>query len=267
MPAPTSSVATSSATYRNPALLTEILQFHPQLLLDDVVNVAYETLYHAVEALEVFLLRWAEDRPEPVAKEVDGGLYAFQTLLESYADTAFDVFEVWALRNVFCFPPSDAPLPVVLPHHAGLTLEGAGQDEDDSRLQLDQLRTRVREARKLNMQLKKANRVADKRLTQARGRLQQYDFLLGTATAAASVTDPLADLLQALFTLPPPSYAIPPGSTKRPWDESKKGYLNWGVRRLVDRGRSGAVLEALVDTVDDVGDWEVVGTAESTRKM
>jgi kinetochore protein Mis12/MTW1 len=72
MPEPTTTVAAPPTTYRHPILLTEVLQFHPQLLLDDVVNVAFETLYHAVEALEVFLLRWAEDRPEAVAKEVDG---------------------------------------------------------------------------------------------------------------------------------------------------------------------------------------------------
>ncbi|KZO98448.1 hypothetical protein CALVIDRAFT_596578 [Calocera viscosa TUFC12733] len=265
MPEPTSTPTSSAMTYRNPALLTELLQFHPQLLLDDVVNVAYETLYHAVEALEVFLLRWAEDRPQEVTKEVDGGLYAFQTLLESYADTAFDFFEVWALRNVFSFPPSDTPLPVVLPHHAQLTLKGSEEDEDNLRSQLDNLRAQVREVRKLNLQLRKANRLADRRLTQAKQRLQHYDFLRGTAAASISVADPLTDLLQALFTLPPPSYAVASGSTKRVWEESKKGYVNWGVRRLVDRGRSGAVLEALVEKVDHVGDWETGGTVSSAN--
>ncbi|KZT61723.1 hypothetical protein CALCODRAFT_490978 [Calocera cornea HHB12733] len=259
MPEPTSTSAASATTYRNPTLLTEILQFHPQLLLDDVVNVAYETLYHAVEALEVFLLRWAEDRPEAVAKEVDGGLYAFQTLLESYADTAFDFFEVWALRNVFSFPPSDAPLPVVLPHHVGLTLKASEDDEDEVRLQLDDLRARVREARKLNLQLKKANRIADRRLAKAKTRLGHYAFLRETSMATTSAEDRVADLLQALFTLPAPHFAAASGTSKRAWEEGTKGYVNWGVRRLVDRGRSGAVLEALADKVDEVGDWEAGG--------
>jgi len=254
-------------TYRNPTLLTELLGFHPQLLLDDVVNVAYETLYHAVEALEVFLLRWAEERPENVVKEVDGGLYAFQTLLESYADTAFDFFEVWALRNVFSFPPSETALPIILPHHSGLALQEPEQDEEELRLQLDQLRMRVREARKLNLELRKADGRAEQRLARARERLEHFAFLRGTATAATSVADPLADLLQALFTLPAPVYPVGSGTAKRPWEESKKGYLNWGVRRLVDRGRSGAVLEALVDKVDELGDWEVGGTQGSASKV
>jgi kinetochore protein Mis12/MTW1 len=70
MPAAISKAAAPTA-FKNPALLTEILQFHPQLLLDDVVNVAYETLYHAVEALEVFLNRWAEERHDAATKEVE----------------------------------------------------------------------------------------------------------------------------------------------------------------------------------------------------
>ncbi|EJT99365.1 hypothetical protein DACRYDRAFT_110083 [Dacryopinax primogenitus] len=252
-------------TYRNPALLTEILQFHPQLLLDDVVNVAYETLYHAVEALEVFLLRWADDRAEAIAKEVDGGLYAFQTLLESYADTAFDFFEVWALRNVFSFPPADVSLPIILPHHAGLNLILSGPDEDELRSQLDQMRIRVREARKLNVQLRKSNRMAERRLARARERLQHYSFLRDTTAVTAPAADLLADLLQALFTLPAASYATATGSTKRPWEHSSTGYLRWGVRRLVDRGRSGAVLEAMVDKVQGIGAWEVAGTSRSAN--
>jgi kinetochore protein Mis12/MTW1 len=73
------------------------------------------------------------------------------------------------------------------------------------------------------------------------------------------VGDPLTDLLQALFTMPPASYATGTASAKRPWEESGQGYLTWGVRRLVDRGRSGAVLESLVNNVEEVGDWENFG--------
>jgi len=72
-------------------LLPELLGFLPQLLLDDVINVANNAVTETVVGMETFLLRWANDRADtPTGKDWDSnqdieqGLVAFQTLLESH---------------------------------------------------------------------------------------------------------------------------------------------------------------------------------------
>jgi kinetochore protein Mis12/MTW1 len=80
------------------ALLPEILEFSPQLLLDDIIYYANEAITNTVDALEGFLFRWASEREQRVkedwdsTQEVEQGLVAFQTLLESHTDIAFDFF-------------------------------------------------------------------------------------------------------------------------------------------------------------------------------
>lgn len=43
-------------------LLPEILGFHPQLLLDDIINAANEPIYQCTEFVSSFMLAWAEER-------------------------------------------------------------------------------------------------------------------------------------------------------------------------------------------------------------
>jgi len=43
-------------------LVTEILGVHPQLLLDDIINGANETIYESVDSLEDFLRGWIEEK-------------------------------------------------------------------------------------------------------------------------------------------------------------------------------------------------------------
>jgi len=46
----------------DPMLVTEILGVHPQLLLDDIINGANETIYESVDSLEDFLRGWVEEK-------------------------------------------------------------------------------------------------------------------------------------------------------------------------------------------------------------
>lgn len=46
----------------DPRLVTEILGVHPQLLLDDIINGANETIYESVDSLEDFLRGWIEEK-------------------------------------------------------------------------------------------------------------------------------------------------------------------------------------------------------------
>jgi hypothetical protein len=46
----------------DPMLVTEILGVHPQLLLDDIINGANETIYESVDSLEEFLRGWIAEK-------------------------------------------------------------------------------------------------------------------------------------------------------------------------------------------------------------
>ncbi|KAI1784652.1 Mis12 protein-domain-containing protein, partial [Ganoderma leucocontextum] len=148
-------------------LLPELLGFIPQFLLDDIINIANDEARQSVDAMEQFLQRWADaraDKPPSSSsssntkdkdkdadwdptQEIEQGLVAFQTLLESHVDVAFDFFEAWSMRNIFAVP---ADLPVVAPHQAGLDLDGAAdQPEREGELlaEIDELRRKVHAVR------------------------------------------------------------------------------------------------------------------------
>jgi len=129
-----------------PVLLPEILEFSPQLLLDDIINFANEAITNAVDGLEEFLFRWAADREQRVhedwdsTQEVEQGLVAFQTLLEYHTDIAFDFFETWSLRNIFAIP---ADLPLVVPHQEDLVLNHPAELETDLMAEIQDLRKKI----------------------------------------------------------------------------------------------------------------------------
>ena len=52
----------------DPMLVTEILGVHPQLLLDDIINGANETIYESVDSLEDFLRGWIEEKEKAGAE-------------------------------------------------------------------------------------------------------------------------------------------------------------------------------------------------------
>lgn len=70
---------------------------------------------------------------------------AFQMMLESYMDVAFDAFETWSLRNIFAIKPG---MPVVAPHHKGLDLENKGEEEAELLTEVEDLRRRINNVRK-----------------------------------------------------------------------------------------------------------------------
>lgn len=133
-----------------PVLLPEILGFVPQFLLDDIVDTANDAVRQAVDAMEVFLRRWAAEREDKIDKdwdstqEVEQGLVAFQTLLNSHVDISFDFFEAWSLRNIFAIPPE---LPVVVPHQAGLNLEHTAEEETELVNEIRDLRRKIQAVR------------------------------------------------------------------------------------------------------------------------
>lgn len=118
----------------------------PQLLLDDIINVANNSVTQTVHGMEVFLTRWPENRAETAGDGWDGnqdieqGLVAFQTLLESHTDIAFNFFELWSVRNIFAIP---ADLPVVAPHQKGLDLDPPPEEEQELVAEIAELRRKI----------------------------------------------------------------------------------------------------------------------------
>lgn len=126
-------------------LLPELLGFVPQFLLDDIVDTANDAVKQAVDAMEQFLERWATARREKnvewdSTQEIEQGLVAFQTLLNTHVDIAFDFFETWSLRNIFAVPPE---LPLVAPHQEGLKMDWTAQEEEGLEKEIKELRRKI----------------------------------------------------------------------------------------------------------------------------
>jgi kinetochore protein Mis12/MTW1 len=148
--APTDPQPTNQTTH--PLLLPEILGFAPQLLLDDIINIANNAVQDGVNGMEEFLEKWVDARSareggdwDPT-QEVEQGLVAFQTLLEYHTDIAFDFFEAWSLRNIFAIPPD---LPIVMPHQQNLDLTLTAEDEKQALEELEELRAKVDNVRSI----------------------------------------------------------------------------------------------------------------------
>lgn len=122
-----------------PVLLPEALGFSPQLLLDDIINIANNAVQDGVNGMEGFLEKWAREEGDST-HEVEHGLVAFQTLLEYHTDLAFDMFEAWSLRNIFAIPPD---LPLVLPHQEGLDLTHTPEREKELMDEIADLRRKI----------------------------------------------------------------------------------------------------------------------------
>ncbi|PPQ88391.1 hypothetical protein CVT25_011270 [Psilocybe cyanescens] len=250
-------------------LLSEALGFSPQLLLDDIINIANNAVQDGVNGMEEFLEKWADERvaasaaasktgansraqadadADATTHEVEQGLVAFQTLLEYHTDLAFDFFEAWCMRNIFVVPTD---LPIVLPHQQGLDLTVTPEQEVEAMEEVEELRKRLDGQRKLNRLLTRAIRTSSRQLTRAENRLSRFSPL----SLPSSSDSPDNSSLDKLHSLPPkflqmyrtlsslpPLDSIPSAIStstntteagKRQWETSHTGYVNWALGRLV----------------------------------
>ncbi|KAF9044611.1 Mis12-domain-containing protein, partial [Hymenopellis radicata] len=258
-----------------PLLLAEALGFSPQLLLDDIINIANDSIDDGVNGMEAFLEKWVEDRAvdRPGSKNWDGnqeveqGLVAFQTLLEFHTDMAFDYLEAWSLRNIFAVP---FDLPIVLPHQQGLDLTVTPEREQELMDEATELRAKIEEQRTLRRTLTKALRVAEARKAIIDKRLERLQIL---DTPAIQTYATVPKNLKALFTtvsqLPELDPETPqtlaqlqladPGKQK--WETSKEGYLSWAVEQLLARGEGASEIGEIRSRESDIG------TAEQLKQM
>ncbi|TFK49225.1 hypothetical protein OE88DRAFT_1662651 [Heliocybe sulcata] len=248
-------------------LLPEILGFIPQLLLDDIVNIANNAVGHTVDAVEQFFNKEAEKREaENQVQEDDGwdteveqGLVAYQTLLDSHVDIAFDFFEAWSLRNIFAVP---ADLPLVVPHQEGLNLEQPPEREAELMAEVEELRRNIDNMRRLERLYTKAARKSAAQLDRSQRRLQRLSFLQGPSLSTLqSLPSAFMKMYDSVSQLPPIDHSSEsavaltqlalsnPG--KRQWETNRTGYFNWAVEQLKGRARGGVAGAAAIDKVEE----------------
>ncbi|KAG8897550.1 hypothetical protein FRB99_008068 [Tulasnella sp. 403] len=216
-------------------ILPDILGFTPQLLVDDLLDIGYDAITKATEALEQYLeSNWLPGRSTQDRESVYAGLVSFQTLLQSHLDKAFDAFELWSLKNVFALP-DPAEMPLVLPHQTGLDLTVTEEEENRVMKEIDILRKKLDAQKRLQARLRLAVRLSNARTARSEARLEQLRFL-STIKDTISLPQEVQLLLDRVKALPPaplPSVA-PLDSTKPQW-QTHAGYLDWAplTRRLI----------------------------------
>ncbi|KAI0341308.1 Mis12-domain-containing protein [Trametopsis cervina] len=225
-------------------LLPELLGFVPQFLLDDIVDTANDAVKQAVDAMEQFLERWAEARREKnqdwdSTQEIEQGLVAFQTLLNSHVDIAFDFFETWSLRNIFAVPPD---LPLVAPHQAGLELDSTVEEETALLAEIKELRRKINAQRKLERLFTIAVRKSTIQRSQSERRLEQLQFLQSPQMQTLlTLPDNFLAMYDTVTSLPPHDASDQPAMApltepgKRQWETHRLGYSNWAIEQLLLR--------------------------------
>jgi len=258
-----------------PIILPEVLGFSPHLLLDDIVDIANDAIRLTVDAMEGFIIRWAQERADTAPEGWDGkaesemGIISLQTLLESHTDIAFDALEAWSLRNIFALDPE---LPIVLPHHRSLNLHEPDAADaalmhriEDLRIQLTNVRpllyfspyvppalthtlTRqlsllaISQERRLKRLLTRAVRKSAIQRRRAERRLAELATFSATQQRL-STTERFERFYHAVSTLAPPdpdlSKLVLQNPGKREWEVGEAGYTNWAVGQLLKRTNVG----------------------------
>ncbi|KAJ7201282.1 Mis12 protein-domain-containing protein [Mycena pura] len=238
-------------------ILTEALGFSPQLLLDDIINVANDTIQNSVNGVEEFLQQRTEklgQNDPSQQKEIEQGLVAFQTLLEFHTDVAFDFFEAWSMRNIFAVPTE---LPLVLPHHKELNLAYTPEEAQELMDEIERLKRSIEAERKLRQQLVRANhrkKAEVRKMHQQLDKLARYD-----AMDARALPEALLAMHKSVSTLPELNTATISALAQfrlteagtRQWEMGKTGYLKWATAQLLAKAKEDGA-ENLVPDVENM---------------
>ncbi|KAL5637512.1 hypothetical protein ACGC1H_004061 [Rhizoctonia solani] len=250
------------------ALLTELLGFVPQLLLDDIADAATDTVNNGIDGLEVYLRNeWLPKRTsstpsqDDLEAEIDSGLLEFQTLLCGHRDMSIDMLEAWSMRNVFCVPEG---LNIVMPHQRGLDMTTPQGKDSQLQVELDVMRRKIENARRFQAQLKQAELVTEQRLERSKSRLERVKALQELDPKRIEhLPAAYRSLLSTLSSLPTTTPPLPASSiSTKKHTESRAEFLDWAVKRLVTSSASGpsGKLDLLAQNMreDQEGEDEVV---------
>ncbi|ELU38521.1 Mis12 domain-containing protein [Rhizoctonia solani AG-1 IA] len=248
------------------ALLTELLGFVPQLLLDDIADAATDTVNNAIDGLEVYLRNeWlpkhTSESPsqDELDAEIDSGLLEFQTLLCGHRDMSIDMLETWSMRNVFCVPEG---LNIVMPHQKGLDLSTPQGKDVQMQVELDVMRRKIENVRRFQEQLKQAEQVTEHRLERSKARLDRVKTLQELDPKKIEhLPAAYRSLLTTISSLPTTTPPLPMSiSSTKKHTESRAEFIDWAVKRLVTSTTAGpsGKLDLLAQNVrqDEEGDDE-----------
>jgi len=242
-------------THTTEQLLNEILGFSPQLFLDDLTNIAHNNVRMTVEAVEHFLRHWIEKQDsnlDALNQELETGLAALQTLLDSHTDLAFDLFETWAWRNIFEVPP----IPMVTPHHRGLDLTIPQDEETRLRHELEKKKLKLDATRRLEVLLADAVKVSNQNKSLAERKLKQLEFLSSTESLK-ELPDTVTSIVNKIQELPDEVPRVGQrDSDKRRWEGSHSDFIAWSVAKAIEGTRG-------VDELGEVVDKEMIDVAEN----
>ncbi|KAF8325843.1 Mis12 protein-domain-containing protein [Cantharellus anzutake] len=243
----TSAEATIWDTHTAELLLAEILGFPPQMFLDDLTNIAHSNVRMTVEAVELFLRHWIDKQDssklDALNKELETGIAALQTLLDSHTDLAFDLFEAWAWRNIFEIPP----IPMVTPHHQGLDLTIPGDEETRLQRELSQKKQKLDATRRLEVLLADAVKVSAQKKSLAERNLKQLEFLSST-DSLKDLPDTVTSIVNKIQELPDEVPRIGQRDPeKRRWEGSQSDFLAWSVARAIENTRGADEIGQFID--------------------
>ncbi|ORX40751.1 hypothetical protein BD324DRAFT_611948 [Kockovaella imperatae] len=231
------------------AFLHDLVCFHPREVCDQFTERVLEVPVLITNTLQ----HWAEQKyrqrdgdPNKLEREMNMGLVAIETLLESHVDKAMDKFTAWALRNTFDIPPN---VEVVLPWQEGLDFDRAAHVVQTNGLDsltesLEGSRTKLEQARLLAQRLILAEQALDRKTEILKQRQAEVGFV--KQVLASSGLSPLPekteqivkflsslhDTLQPLTDEPLQSKAQPTGSNTKAWEMGRQAYLQWAVNRV-----------------------------------
>ncbi|KAG8941876.1 hypothetical protein FRC04_004053 [Tulasnella sp. 424] len=256
-------------------ILPDILGFAPQLLVDDLLDIGYDAIAKATGALETYLdTNWLPGRPIEDQNEAYAGLVAFQTLLQSHLDKAFDAFELWSLKNVFALPNPEE-VPIVLPHQTGLDLTATEQEENALNKEIEELRAKVDAQKRLKARMLLAVRLSNARTATSEARLEKLRFL-STVKDTVSLPEEIQTLLNRVTSLPsaPPPTIDAPDPTQPVWT-THAGYMDWAVKTNVEReeaagkgsGKGKAKEATMVDAEEELRTFGEAGDLVGAKRV
>ncbi|KAG8941718.1 hypothetical protein FRC03_004046, partial [Tulasnella sp. 419] len=160
---------------RDDTFLAECLGFAPQLLIDDLIDIADSAISKACEAFEEYLYnKWLPGKPDEYHDAVEKGLLKFQTLLRNHLDLAFDGLEKWSLNNVFRI---EEDLHIVMPHHKGVDFGITQEEETALQKEVADTRQSINALRMQNARIALAIRLASRRRERVEKQLERLNFL------------------------------------------------------------------------------------------
>ncbi|AOA63730.1 MIND kinetochore complex component [Komagataella phaffii CBS 7435] len=125
------------------SILTEHFDYPPISIIDDIINAVNDIMYKCTAAVDKYL----NTHFEAYKDEIEMGTGKLETLLESYIDKNFDIFELYTVRNILNIP--DDLLKehwIKLSHHEGLNntvLKKIGEETEALDKEIFQLKRQI----------------------------------------------------------------------------------------------------------------------------